>query len=433
MKFFNSFQNGLEKIVGPFAEKVANNKFIKALTEGFMCTMPITLGVAVIAVLGNLPIEPWTNFLNNSGLYSVAQEVIALTLSLLAVYVVAAIAYCYTKNEGENGIVGAVIALASFLLLMPVQSVMLPDSAMPSSMLLTSQMGSDGIFVAIIVGLFIPWLYCFLMKKNLKLKLPNSVPPMVAQSLSPTFVSMIIFTLMFAIKYACAQSSFGDIFSLITTVIGQPIAKFGASPISLIIVFTLMNLIWFFGIHPNTILSCYMPILMMVRVANTEAFTNGQPLPFLLFAILGGCIQIGGAGNTLGLCIATIFAKSEKYKTMRKLVIPANIFNINEPIIFGFPIMLNPLYFMPMVLSPIASGLAVIGLYKILPITINPAISMPWVTPGFVTTFFQGGVSLLLLWLISLFIHFILYLPFFLIDDKNAYENEKKQEMEVNN
>ena len=194
-----------------------------------------------------------------------------------------------------------------------------------------------------------------------------------------------------------------------------------------------MNLIWFFGIHPNTILSCYMPILMMVSVANTEAFTNGQPLPFLLFAILGGCIQIGGAGNTLGLCIATIFAKSEKYKTMRKLVIPANIFNINEPIIFGFPIMLNPLYFMPMALSPIASGLAVIGLYKILPITINPAISMPWVTPGFVTTFFQGGVSLLLLWLISLFIHFILYLPFFLIDDKNAYEQEKKQEMEVNN
>ena len=66
-----------------------------------------------------------------------------------------------------------------------------------------------------------------------------------------------------------------------------------------------------------------------------------------LFGILGACVQIGGAGNTLGLCIATLFAKSEKYKAMRKLVIPANIFNINEPIIFGFPIMLNPLYVIP--------------------------------------------------------------------------------------
>ena len=90
---------------------------------------------------------------------------------------------------------------------------------------------------------------------------------------------------------------------------------------------------------------------------------------------------------------------------MRKLVIPANIFNINEPIIFGFPLMLNPLYFIPMVLSPLVSGLFAMFYMNLIDINVNPTISMPWVTPGFVTTFFTGGFPLALLWFLCLLIH----------------------------
>ena len=138
----------------------------------------------------------------------------------------------------------------------------------------------------------------------------------------------------------------------------------------------------------------------------------------MLYHIVATCVQIGGAGNTLGLCIASFFAKSEKYKAMRKLVTPANIFNINEPVIFGFPVMLNPLYFFPMVFSPAIVGLVTYGLCQIFTFNINPTIAMPWVTPGFVTAFFQGGLSLLLVW--------ILYLPFFLIDEKNTLKLEQE-------
>ena len=230
------------------------------------------------------------------------------------------------------------------------------------SALATSYMGSDGIFLAIILGLIIPKLYCVLMNKNLRLKLPDSVPPMVSMSLAPTFVAMIIFTLVFFVKWGCTFTPYGNLFNAVSTLIGQPISMFGASPISLIVVFSLMNLIWFFGIHPNAILMPYMPVLMMVGMANTEAYLAGKEMPFLIFSIVAACVQIGGAGNTLGLCIATLFAKSEKYKAMRKLVIPANIFNINEPIIFGFPIMLNPLYVIPMVFSPVVSGTCHMGI-----------------------------------------------------------------------
>lgn len=426
MSLFNTFQNGLERVVGPLAAKISENKYITALTEGFMLTMPITLGVAVIAVLSNLPIAPYMSFLQSTGLYAVGQQVISLTLSLLAIYVVGAIGYRYTVNEGENGMTGALFALASFIILMPVETFK-NKAGMEVSTLLTSRMGSDGIFVALLVGLFIPWLYVKLLRKNLVLKLPASVPPMVTQSLAPTFIAMIIFSLVFGIKYGISVTSYGDIFTLLTRVISKPVSAFGASPIALIIVFTLMNLIWFFGIHPNTLLSVYMPILMVASISNQEAFLKGETLPYFTFAILGTCIQIGGAGNTLGLCLATFFAKSEKYKAMRKLVIPANMFNINEPIIFGFPIMLNPVYFIPMVFTPIISGIVAILYQKIIPIQFNPTVSMPWVTPGFVTTLLSGGISLMLLWFICLGLHFIIYLPFFIMDDRNAL----KQEMEL--
>ena len=425
MNFFDKFQNGLEKVVGPFATAVGKSKYIQALTEGFMYSMPLTLGVALIAVLANLPIEPWTQFLKNTGMYSTALEVVSLTLSLLAVYVVGAIGYAYTKKENEKGIIGAIIALASFIVLIPVQR-FTTEQGKSVSTLATSYLGSDGIFLAIILGLAVPSLYCWLMKKNLRLKLPDSVPPMVSQSLAPTFVTMIIFTTIFVIKYACTFTPYGNLFTLVSTLIGKPIAAFGANPVSLIIVFTLMNLIWFFGVHPNAILMPYMPILTLVNLANQEAFLAGNALPYLTFAVVATCVQIGGAGNTLGLCIASFFAKSEKYKAMRKLVRPANIFNINEPVIFGFPVMLNPLYFFPMVFSPAIVGLITYGLCQIFTFNINPTIAMPWVTPGFVTAFFQGGLSLLLVWILAVFIDFILYLPFFLIDDKNTLKLEQE-------
>ncbi len=423
MSFFDKFQSGIEKVMGPFANVVSTNKFIRALTAGFMATMPISLGTAAIAVLGNLPITPWQNFLVSMGLYQVAQDFISLTLSLLAIYVVISISYNYTKIEGKNAITGAVVSAAVFITLMPIKTSEI-DGVMATS-LLTSNMGSNGIFVAMIVGLLTPWIFCKLMNKNLKLKLPDSVPPMVADSLAPTFVAMILFFGVFMIKWGISLTSYGDIFTFITEVISKPVMYFGTSPWALIFMYCFMNLCWFFGIHPS-ILSCYIPVLMAAGTANTEAFLAGQALPYLTFSIVGAAVYVGGNGNTLGLCIATLFAKSEKYKSMRKLVIPANIFNINEPIIFGFPTMLNPLYFIPMVFTSLASGAVAILLVNILPVTLNPTISLPWVTPGFVSSVMSGGLNLLLIWGVSVTIHFLMYLPFFMVDDANAYKDEQE-------
>ncbi|MBM6839688.1 PTS sugar transporter subunit IIC, partial [Clostridium saudiense] len=117
--------------------------------------------------------------------------------------------YNYTKIEGKNGITGAVISTSVFITLMPIKTSEI-DGAIATS-LLTTNMGSNGIFVAMIVGLLTPWIFCKLMDKNLKLKLPDSVPPMVADSLAPTFVAMILFFGVFMVKWGISLTSYGDI------------------------------------------------------------------------------------------------------------------------------------------------------------------------------------------------------------------------------
>lgn len=426
MKTFEKIQALLEKIVNPIAEKLSNNVYIEGLTEGFLSVIPISIGTAIIAVLTNLPIDSWTKFLNDIGLYSVAQDFISLTMSLLAIYISFTISFSISKKKTNNPVIGAVLTVASVIALMPLRSIEL--NAANVSVLETSHLGSNGLFVAIILGMIIPAFIGFLEKKKLTLKLPKSVPPMVADSLSPTFVAMILFMIVFGVKYGLSLTSYDNLFNLIFTFVSNPILSLGTSVWALIFAFSFMNLCWFFGIHPSPLFNCYLPVIIGASVGNVEAMAQGKPMPYFMFQIVLIVVYLGGNGNTLGLCISTLFAKSEKYKAMRKLVIPANIFNINEPIIFGFPTMLNPLYFVPMVFSSFFTGSIIYGILQFISFNINPAVYVPWVTPGFVQSFLIGGVPLLLIWIFALLLHTMIYLPFFLIDDRNALKEETTNE-----
>ena len=160
-------------------------------------------------------------------------------------------------------------------------------------------------------------------------------------------------------------------------------------------------------------------------MANQQAYLEGQPLPFLMFALIGSCCYFGGQGNTIGLCFDMWTAKSEKFKAMRGLMTIPNIFNINEPVIFGVPVMLNPVFFIPMVLSAIVPGLIGLALCTILPIPYNPTIQLPWAMPMFVAALLTGGPLYMGVVLICMAVSAVLYYPFFKIADNQAYEEEQ--------
>lgn len=423
MELLQKVQNLLEKLINPLAIKLNESIYIKSLTEGFLSSMPITIGTAVIAILSNLPIDPWIDFLNKTGLYQIAQDFIAMTMSLMAIYISFTISYSLSKRKTHNALISSALTVASYLALMPLNRVEINGVA--TSVIETAHLGSNGIFVAIILAMVIPSLISFLESKKITLKLPDSVPPMVSDSLSPTFVAMILFTMVFAIKYGLSLTSYDNIFNLIFVFVSKPILSLGTSVWALIFAFSFMNLCWFFGIHPSPLFNCYLPVIIGASISNVEALAQGKPLPYFVFQVVFSVVYVGGNGNTLGLCVSSIFAKSAKYKAMRKLIVPANIFNINEPIIFGFPTMLNPLYFVPMVFSSALAGTIVYGLMQFVTFDINPAVRLPWVTPGFVQSIIIGGIPMLLIWILGLGLHTIIYLPFFLIDDRNALKEER--------
>ena len=416
--------NWMQEHIAPLATRLGQNKFIQAISGGMMHTMPLTLGVALIAILINLPIPGVSDFLASSGLTAAGNEVIGATMSLLAIYVSFLIAYQYAKDDGMNPLTAGVLSMGAFLILVP--STIDMGEAGTITAFKSNYLGSDGIFVAIFLSILVAMAYGWLTRKNIKVTLPDSVPPMVSDSLSPVFTAMIIFFVVYLVKWGFTFTPWGNIFDFIMQNVGTPLMKLGATPWSVIIVYTVGNIFWFFGIHPNAVMGIFYPMMLLpALMANQQAYLNGEPLPFLMFALIGSCCYFGGQGNTIGLCFDMFTAKSEKFKAMRNLMTIPNIFNINEPVIFGVPVMLNPIFFIPMVLSAIVPGLIGYALCSFLPIPYNPTIQLPWAMPMFVAALLTGGPLYMAVVLICMAVSAVLYYPFFKIADKQAYEEEQ--------
>lgn len=425
---FEKFENMLSKFVMPIADKVNNNKMLSAVAEGFVRTTPIILGVAVFAIIGNLPIPGWVEWLTANQLKSHFDAALGASTSVISLYVVFSIAYAYSKKNDVNAISGGLIALASFILITP-QMVTVGEESVGAISI--NYIDSNGLVVGLIVSLFVGALYVALTKKGMVFKMPESVPPMVSESLGPVFVAIIIFGIMFAIRIGFSLTPFQTAFDFIQTIITKPLLSIGLSAPAIIFFYALGNLFWFFGIHPNVVYGPINPLLTTMVLANIDAFQKGQSLPYLVPAIVLGCVFIGGSANTLGLLACMVKAKSKRYRSILKLSIVPNIFNINEPVIFGTPTMLNPIFFVPMILSCILMGIAGWILASVLPMTYNPLMALlPWTTPCFILFFLVSGIPGLIILAVCLVINILVYFLFFKVADKQACEEERREELQ---
>lgn len=426
MSFMTTMQGTLDKHIAPIANKLNGNDVIKSLSRGMMYSMPITLGVCVLAVLVNLPIEPWTAFLSSTGLDTTCNAVLTVTMNMLALYLVISISYNLAKIKKVNAITAALITLGVFLVLMPL--VVQTEDRSTTYLINTAYLGSSGIFMAILLGVIVTLIYVFLMK-HMKIKLPKSVPTMVVDSLSPTFVAITMFTGAFLIKWALTFTPWGNLFDCVNTLLATPIMNVGSSPLAIIFAYSFSCVLWFFGVHPSAIMNVFSPAISICLLGNLEAFMAGTPaaeLPHLAFVTIYACMGIGGSGMLLGLAISMATAKSERYKALFKIAAVPSLFNISEPMMFGMPVVLNPTFFVPMVISTpvvgfLAWGLCALGLNA----TPNPAVMTPWVLPKFISGFLMGGFGLMAIVLICLVVAVLIWYPFFRVADKQALEEEQ--------
>lgn len=422
MAVFDKIQNIMDKTIAPVASKVADSKMLDALMGGMMCTLPMTLGVSVIAILINFPIPGFSDWVVSSGLMATGNSILTVTMNMMGIYISFFIGLRWGKVCGLSGYTGGIVSGAVFLAFMPQQS--FEDIPM-ASFINTSYMGSNGIFVAILLGLIVPKVTAILMSK-LEIKLPDMVPPMVTDSLSPMFAAIVLFTAVWFAKWGLSFTPWGNLFDMINTLIGTPVTMVGASPLAYIIVCSLQSIFWFFGVHPNVMLNFYAPVIMACSAANTEAIIAGEALPYGAWAVVALGTAIGGQANALGISISLLFTKSERFKAIRGIALVPSLFNISEPLMFGLPVVLNPTYFIPFVLNIPVCAIVVQALYALgLGAAFNPTIQLPWVLPQPVIAFMQGGIGCLVISVAVLAVSVLMYTPFTLMADRQALREEQ--------
>lgn len=422
----SKFQASLEKVLIPISTKIGSNKVLKGLSEGMIMTLPLTLGASLFMVLGNFPVPAFSNWLNAIGVGAQLNAIAGGTLSILALYISFTVAYSYAKQLKAEATTAGILSLASFLIIMP-QTV--GEGKNMVGAFAGTYLGSQGIFVAILVGLVVSGVYARLSRVPwLNIKLPDSVPPMIANSFSPLLVSLIIFLGDFLVRLGFSYTQWANIFDFINKIIAAPLVSVGGSVPAFILVYMLANLFFWFGLHPAPIQSIMQTIatsMMLVAVTNNNA---GAPVKYLTNLVVFDFVNNDGTGSTLSLLIAVfIFARAKRYRSLAKLAIIPNIFGINEPVVFGLPIMFNALMIIPFVFSTLVSaGIAWIAVKVgfIATYHASVAMSMPWTLPKFITSFFIYGWQGVVLRLFIMAVLVFLYLPFLKMLDKKELDEE---------
>lgn len=433
--FINKFSATLEKWLMPVADKLSNQKHLQAIKEGFIAIMPVTMVGSLIVLLKEVFLTTYSLFgekLNTIEAYAnnvqpfidkfilpVANQIWWGTLALGVIFSIFTISYSLAGQYGVDKLSAAVVSTVAYLILLPQNA---PDAAWGT--ISWTFFNSQAIFCGLIVAFGATEIFCRAVKKGWTFKMPDNVPPAVSKAFSAMIPAGIVF-LIFGIISAIFLNGFDKSLQVfINELIQAPLVKLGQSPLVLIFLVLFQQILWFFGLHGALIVgpifdTMYGPAFTQ----NMEAVTiyGMEPVNAVTRDLINIYSAHGGAGATLGLVIAMIiFAKRQDQKQLTKLALLPSVFQINEPVIYGLPIVLNPLMAIPFIFIP--PLLVTIGWFftEVVPFAGYSYIGSPWVTPPVINAFAGtgGNIGATTLSLITLLLSVLIYAPFVILANK---------------
>jgi len=436
----NKFLAFLEEKFMPFAAKLAAQRHLGALKDGIILAMPMIIIGSVFLILGYLPIPGYADFMarvfGDAWLTKISYPVDA-TFNMMGLIAAFGIAYRLAERYALDAITAGVISLCAFLLATPFNVPFLAEGATEAvavgGAIPVALMGSKGLFVAILIALFSTEVYRFIINKNMVIKMPDGVPPAVSKSFVALIPGFIVIAIIWVIRLIVEYFDIASIHDIVTLVLGKPLGLLGGSLIGSIIAYGLVMLLWSAGLHGANIVGGVMsPIWLSNTDANKAAFQAGKELPEIFTAqFFEVFINIGGSGATFAFVLMMVlFARSRQMKDLGKLSIGPGAFMINEPVIFGTPIVMNPLLIIPFFLTPIVTITVTYYAMKLGFVAKPAGIAIPWTTPpligGYLAT--GGKFSGAVMQLVNIGIAFVLYFPFFRTWDKQKVAEEQGTE-----
>ncbi|HLN32864.1 MAG TPA: PTS transporter subunit EIIC [Gemmataceae bacterium] len=399
MKTFTALLN---RFVVPSLTALSENTYLSAVRAGMVLLVPLTIVGGLFLIVCYFPLGGWDKFV--APYLPLLQVPVTATFGLLSVYLCFSVGYQMGKLLKQEAIVSAGLATVVYLM------IQLQLDERGNATFKMERLGSQGLFTAILVALVCVRVQKFLADKNAVIRLPASVPPMVYESflsLTPMLVLVLAFWLLRFVLGA-------DINEVVQTVFRPLVFALNTLPGILLCVFTI-TLLWSVGINGDNALDAIIgPVFLQYLAANVEAVSNGAPLPYVTAqGFISTFVNVGGTGATLGLALVMLNSKEPGYRKISRLSLPTQIFQINEPIFFGFPIVLNPLLMIPYVLCALA---LTVGTYLLMDWGwINrPYVNVPWTTPPVLGHFLiTGGDWRAAVWgAVSIPLAMVVYYPF---------------------
>ncbi len=426
----SKFMGMLEQKLMPLATVVSKNRYLLTLRDSFATIMPLLIVGSFFTLVGSFPITAWTDFLSSTmigdqTLSSLISVPATCTVSLMALFIAFLIGYNFAAYDNLSDRVAAgMVTLVTWFLLMPLFTSYTPDGmseVYEVSSIPFDWVGSKGVFVAIVAGFLSCAFYGMLVHKNLTIKMPEGVPPTVSRAFSSLIPMTLTFILVWIVRVLFVVTPWSDVFTFIYTVLQIPLQNLGGTVVAQSLVYLFAHILWFFGIHGTNITgSVYDPILLALSALNQEAVAAGEAATNIInYQFQSLFATMGGGGSTISLLIAIlIFCKSDRLKKLGKLSIAPGIFNINEPIIFGLPIVLNPVMLVPFILVPLFN---IISTYAVMAIGIVPicnGVTIPWTTPAIISGFLVSGWQGAIWQVVLIVVGVLIYLPFIKTLDK---------------
>jgi len=428
------------------AQAMGGQIHLRTLRDAFASIMPFMILAGFMTLINSVFLDPvgfMGKFIKPETLttwQSIGTSITNGTLNIMTLLVAVAISYHLCVNRGYKNVIAPIlVSLSTMIVITPLTILFTPTGStekfLVPGVIPVSYTSASGMFVAIIVGLIATDLFIkFSANKKLQINIAGNIPPAVIKSfnvLIPIMLNILIFAV---VSFALKQLLNLDFNALITMVITKPLSYVTTSLPGFLLITSIANLFFGFGIHQAVISGALLdPFLLQNMQDNMIAYTNHQEIPHIInMAFKDTFAVMGGSGNTISLLIAIfIFSKRTDYRDTSKMSLVPCLFNISEPIIFGLPIVFNPMLIIPFVLAPIFS-LTVAYFATVAGFINHVVVQIPWTTPpvlsGFLAT--GGDWRAAALQILIIIATVFIYLPFLKIDEHVSQMQLSKQQNE---
>lgn len=454
----NKFGDFVNQKVLPPIMKFVNTKPITALKDGMVYALPFIIIGSIFLILSNIPITSVANALKASGWSAVFSQAYTASFGLISVWASIGIAYVYVRNEGYEPLPAGLTSLSAFLILQFLQvdnpliatmgksgsgianaagsTVMsgsqvaqhidkLPHalqtflSAPVTNTINITWLGGQGMIAAIIIGILVGWSYTKMLKAGWKITLPEQVPANVANQFTAMIPAGVILTVSMLLYAFFKMVMSTDLLQLIYKLLQTPLQGLSDSLGGALIIAFLVPFFWFFGVHGGLIMGAITSGLLIPNTFDNASLYHAGKLSLANGAHIvtnefyNNFINLTGSGITIGLVIFTLYAaRSAQMKSLGKIELVPALFNINEPFLFGLPLVMNPFLAIPFFLTPVIVALTT---YLVIYFGIVPplnGVAAPWTTPPINSGFLIGGWKMAIWQAIVLVMSTAIYFPF---------------------